>query len=82
MLLNAKELALAEKYQYQGLKKKLKKMKKNNFFFQHNFYLFAKNGFLRHFKGVLNDITYVFECKRARFGRKNINTLISKLNGS
>ena len=44
--------------------------KKQNVFFQHKFYLFAKNGFLRHFKGVLNDIIYVLNAKKLGLAEK------------
>ena len=59
---NAIGLALAEKYQYQGVKKKQN--------FQHKFYLFAKNGFLRNFKAVLNDITYALTAKELALAEK------------
>ena len=44
--------------------------KKQKVFFQHKFYLFAKNGLLTHFKGVLNDITYVLNAKELALAEK------------
>ena len=44
--------------------------KKTKSFFQHKFYFFAKNGFLRHFEGVLNDITYVLNAKELALAEK------------
>ena len=44
--------------------------KKQKVFFQHKLYFFAKNGFLRHFEGVLNDITYVLNAKELALAEK------------